>query len=75
VITYNATISAYEKGGQWGKALELLEEVQAQGIKPDGITYNATISAYEKGGQWGRALELLEEVQANEGRRRRAARM
>ena len=28
VITYNAAISACEKGGQWERALSLLEEVR-----------------------------------------------
>merc|ERR1711938_278624 len=63
-ITYNAAISACEKGGQWERALALLDAMQAAGVAPDTITYSAAISACEKGGQWERALALLDEMQA-----------
>jgi pentatricopeptide repeat domain-containing protein 1 len=63
IITYNATITACEKGGQWERALELFEEVKKHPrMEPDLYTYSATISACEKGGQRERALELFEEV-------------
>jgi pentatricopeptide repeat domain-containing protein 1 len=39
VTTYNAAISASEKGGQWKNALQLLEEMQAKGLEPGVITY------------------------------------
>jgi pentatricopeptide repeat protein len=47
VITYNATTSACEKGGEWReKALQLLEEMRAKGVKPDHvITCAAVIGA------------------------------
>ena len=48
-ITYSAAISACEKGGQWQRALQLLEDMQAKGIPADTITYSAAISACEKG--------------------------
>ena len=49
VITYAATISACEKGGQWQRALGLFEEFRSHGLQANVITYNATISACEKG--------------------------
>ena len=58
--SYNAAISAREKGQQWQRALELLEAMRAAGVAPDVISYSAAISACEKGQQWQRALELLE---------------
>ncbi|CAE8656581.1 unnamed protein product [Polarella glacialis] len=58
-ITYNAAISACEKGGQWQVALNLLSLVPEARVVPDKISYNAAISACEKGGQWQLALNLL----------------
>jgi pentatricopeptide repeat protein len=45
VITCSAAISACEKGGQWEKVLQLLEEMRAKGVKPDVTTYAAVIGA------------------------------
>ncbi len=56
VIRYNAAISAYEKGGQWEKALQLLDEMQQRRLEPDVISFNAALSACKNGGQWEKAL-------------------
>ncbi len=58
VITYNAAISACEKGEQWQKALGILAVMPEAGLVPNVITYNAAISACEKGQQWQQALGL-----------------
>ena len=44
VITYNALISAGEKGQQPGRALKIFEAMVQQGVVPDAITYNALVS-------------------------------
>merc|ERR1712118_57970 len=49
-------------GGQWERALSLLDEMRERGVSPDVISFNAAISACEKGGQWERALSLLDEM-------------
>ena len=59
VITYNALISACEKGTLSERALQLLETMLHQGLLPDVITYNALISACEKGTLPQRALEIF----------------
>ena len=64
-ITYNAVISACEKGEWPEKALELLEEMQHNGLEPDMITYSVVISACEKKKWPKKALQLLEEMKRN----------
>ena len=46
-ITYNALISACEKGRMWERALELAREIERKGTLANTITYNALISACE----------------------------
>lgn len=57
-ITYNALISACEKGKLPERALEIFKATQLQGVLPDIITFNALISACGK--QPGEALEVFE---------------
>lgn len=51
-ITYNATMSACEKGEQCQQALELFERTLGEGVQQNTITYSAAITACEKSGQW-----------------------
>jgi len=59
VITYNAVISACEKGRQPEQALKVFQALQRQRTLPDIITYDAVVSAYEKGKQPSRALVMF----------------
>ena len=63
VITYNALISACEKGKQPERVMELFEAMNHKGVVPDVITYSAVISACEKGKQPERALEVFQAMQ------------
>eukprot|EP00933_Yihiella_yeosuensis_P079342 TRINITY_DN9183_c0_g1_i7.p1 TRINITY_DN9183_c0_g1~~TRINITY_DN9183_c0_g1_i7.p1 ORF type:complete len:143 (-),score=10.34 TRINITY_DN9183_c0_g1_i7:198-626(-) len=58
-ISYNAAISACQRGGQWQLALNLLSLMPQSEISPDAISYNAAIIACEEGGQWQLALDLI----------------
>ncbi|CAE8589698.1 unnamed protein product [Polarella glacialis] len=58
-ISYNAAISACEKGGQWQLALNLLSRMPEARVVPNEISYNAAIGACSKGGQWELALDLF----------------
>ena len=49
VSTYNAVISACEKGKQPERALEVFQAMQRQGVVPNVITYSALISTCEEG--------------------------
>ena len=37
MITYSTCLSACEKGGQWRRAVELLELMEERGVEPNGI--------------------------------------
>ena len=62
VISYSSAISACEKEKQWGRTLNVLQEMTDRGIMPDVISYNSAISACEKGKQWEKAVALLQEM-------------
>ena len=51
VITYNALISACEKGKQSEQALKIFGAMKQQGVVASIITYSASISSCEKGKQ------------------------
>ena len=59
-ITYNAVISACEKGKQPEQALEVFQALMQQGVVLDAITYDALISACETGKQPEQALKGFE---------------
>lgn len=63
---YTAMVSACEKCGEWRRALELLEEMRCQGVKPNVITFNSLLSALDKARQHERALELLETMRSED---------
>ena len=49
VISYNAVVSACEKGQQGQQALGLLAVMQRTAVLPNVISYSAAISACENG--------------------------
>ena len=51
-ITYNALISACEKGKQPEQALKVFEALMQQGVVPNEITYNALAELGVKRSGW-----------------------
>lgn len=45
--------------------MELFEQMQAKGCKPDSVTYGGLILAFEKGDQWRRALAAFDQMKNN----------
>lgn len=66
VATYNAAISGCAGGGEWRRALRLLdlmrEDPHPEAV-PQALTYTLVIKACDKDGKWELALELLDEMQ------------
>lgn len=47
----------------WIKALELIEQIKADRMEPDGFSYSAAISCCGAGGRWKEALDLIKTMQ------------
>ena len=47
----------------WIRALELIEQIKADGLEPDGFSYSAAISCCGAGGRWKEALDLIKIMQ------------
>ena len=62
VVTYNAMISACEKGNDLPSALQCCRALQEQSFKPSIITYNSLIHAMAKGLP-EHAFQILEKMQ------------
>ena len=60
MITYNALISACDKGKKPEQAMELFEAMKRQVVVHDVITYSASIRACEKGQKLEEAMALFE---------------
>lgn len=45
VVTYSALISAYNKSGQWHKAVKAFEQMQQHNCKPDSQVYQTVIDS------------------------------
>lgn len=59
-------ISAFEKGGQWRRALEAFEQMRVQQCLPDSIVYNAVVDAlWETGVMWAQRKALRLFLQAH----------
>ncbi|CAL1170360.1 unnamed protein product [Cladocopium goreaui] len=59
LVSYNATMSACEKGQAWQYALGLLFQMPSLRLLPDVVSFNAAIVACEQGSKWELAPSLL----------------
>ena len=59
LTSFNAALNACERRGHWVQALDLLQRIQEDHLRPDSLSLNCTLSACEKGQQWQMALALL----------------
>ena len=56
VVTYSALICAYNKSGQWHKAVKAFEQMQQHNCKPDSYVYQTVIdSLWNTGAAWAQA--------------------
>lgn len=62
-ITYNATLSACQKGGHWQRALAVFHRMAKARIPGNVTSYDVIIGACEQGCQWYLGMVLLEAVE------------
>lgn len=51
MVSYSTAITACSRAGNWERALELLQEMQDDGVKPNSATFTTMIAAWRK--DWG----------------------
>lgn len=47
------------QAGAWERALDLLNEMKAQGVQANEVTYSILLDLLASAGQWQRALHLF----------------
>lgn len=67
-MIYSNLIVAYSKGGQIGKAEDLLTEMLSSGVETKVWNYNSILEACQAQGDWQKALEILERAEADGGK-------
>lgn len=55
-------MQACSGAGEWRAALSILDDMQAEGLRPESAAYIAAMEACARGGVMDRALELLDRV-------------
>ena len=55
-VTYGGLILAYEKGGQWRRALAALDQMKSNNCRPDSVVYNTVVGVlWNTGVVWAQA--------------------
>jgi pentatricopeptide repeat protein len=62
VISWNALISGYVKGGQGQKALELFQQMLCQGVEPDAIAFVGALNACANVGALGDGRHVHKQI-------------
>eukprot|EP00439_Symbiodinium_sp_Y106_P021011 s1961_g2.t1 len=66
IVVANAAVSTCSKGGEWQKALHLLNDFGFYRLEPTAITFNSVLDATQQKMEWGLALRLLQRMQEEE---------
>ncbi|CAM0952204.1 unnamed protein product [Alopecurus aequalis] len=62
VVSWNSIISGYVAAGQWGKAVDLFQQMRAGEAKVDSVTWNTIAGVYVKTHDHRAALGLIQEM-------------
>ncbi|CAE8620601.1 unnamed protein product, partial [Polarella glacialis] len=62
IAAYTSATRACELAGRWDVALDLLEAMKAERLRPGKVAYTAAISVCAAAQQWERSLLLLQDA-------------
>ncbi|CAE8624112.1 unnamed protein product [Polarella glacialis] len=62
VASFSIAMTACEKGGRSGQALQVMSAMREAGYRPDAVSFSACVSACEKAARWETALRVLAEA-------------
>ena len=65
VVISSACISACEKGKDWGRGLQILQQLRGLHLSPSPVSYGAAINACEACEEWQAAMLLLRDMWAD----------
>ncbi|CAE7504611.1 unnamed protein product [Symbiodinium sp. KB8] len=60
IVSFNSTLGACDKGGQWRVAVALLEALETRSLEADKFTYSTIINTCGRSEEWIQALSLLD---------------
>ncbi|GMH17301.1 hypothetical protein Nepgr_019142 [Nepenthes gracilis] len=62
IVAWNSLISGYSSKGRYDNALNLLNQMDQGGFKPDIVTWNALVSGYSLNGQLKDSLAIIHQM-------------
>ena len=62
IVSWNACIAGYAGDGNYEESMRLLDEMDREGIEPDGVTLASVLSACSHGGLVARGVKHFEEL-------------
>jgi pentatricopeptide repeat protein len=51
-VSFNTVMAAFKTGNQWKRSLELLREMELEGVEPDLISFNTAMWLCGRAGKW-----------------------
>eukprot|EP01018_Ginkgo_biloba_P023541 Gb_13654 [translate_table: standard] len=63
IVTWNVMIAGFAQDGNSDEALQLFNQMQVDGVKPNFISWNTLIAGYSRDGKCDEAFKLLRQMQ------------
>ena len=67
VVTYTALIGAYGRAGMLERAVAVLEEMKAAGVRPNSWTFTTLLHACEERADLDTALDIMHHMEVRQG--------